>query len=561
MNCSPTDPLGLWDHFKDQLCDDVAHQSQHRNIQTPTSAQIHDFGLHLIDRILMRSGKRLHKFPPMPLPQHNWDEIQENHLLAEQLDYNTEEMQQKADECLNSFNPEQRAVFDAAMDSCNNSLGKMFFIHSAGGGGKTYVANALAAANRAQGKVVLCVASSGIASLILDGGRTSHSQFKIPLNINESSTCSIKKGTLLHGVLSRTVLIIWDEAPMARRFTFEAVDRTLRDILENDSPFGGITVVFGGDFRQTLPVIVNANREEIVGASIRRSPLWSDINMMYLRMNMRLERNTESEGFATWLLHVGAGRHLDADKKITLPPDMRCGNNAESLITSVYPDIEDQLMKPDIYFLNRTILSPKNVEVTELNNSILAKTAGEERVYFSADSISEETTQEYSTEFLNSLSPSGLPHHRITLKPGCPLMLLRNLDAAHGLCNGTRLRLLECRRRVLKCRVLKKDGPEQIVMIPRITLEPTTEDLPIPLKRRQFPVRLAYAMTINKSQGQSVKYVGIDLRTPVFSHGQLYVALSRCTSKDRIKVLFPEAEQGTKTPNVVYPEALTGLEL
>ena len=66
-------------------------------------------------------------------------------------------------------------------------------------------------------------------------------------------------------------------------------------------------------------------------------------------------------------------------------------------------------------------------------------------------------------------------------------------------------------------------------------------------------------MTVNKSQGQSVQNVGLDLRTPVFSHGQLYVALSRCTSPDQIKVLFPDGQMGTGTANIVYPEILTGI--
>ena len=91
---------------------------------------------------------------------------------------------------------------------------------------------------------------------------------------------------------------------------------------------------------------------------------------------------------------------------------------------------------------------------------------------------------------------------------------------------------------------------------PCITLYSRKSDLTFILGRRQFPVRLAFAMTINKSQGQSVKHVGIDLRTPVFTHGQLYVTLSRATAKNQIYVLFPQGEAGTQTQNVVYPEVL-----
>ena len=99
------------------------------------------------------------------------------------------------------------------------------------------------------------------------------------------------------------------------------------------------------------------------------------------------------------------------------------------------------------------------------------------------------------------------------------------------------------------------------IPIPRITLEPSAENLPIPLKRRQFPIRLAFAMTINKSQGQSVKFVGLSLKSQVLSHGQLYVAFSRCTSGNRIKVWLPEGNENKRVSNVVYPEILQGLNL
>jgi hypothetical protein len=112
---------------------------------------------------------------------------------------------------------------------------------------------------------------------------------------------------------------------------------------------------------------------------------------------------------------------------------------------------------------------------------------------------------------------------------------------------------------VLECRILGGSDAGDRVFIPCITLQPSDALIPFVFKHHQFPVRLAFAMTVNKSQGQSLTCVGLDLRVPVFSHGQLYVALSRCTSQHNIKVLFAEAEKGTKTLNVVYPEVLGGL--
>ena len=103
---------------------------------------------------------------------------------------------------------------------------------------------------------------------------------------------------------------------------------------------------------------------------------------------------------------------------------------------------------------------------------------------------------------------------------------------------------------VLRCRILGGDHAGNIVFIPRTSCDPS-EALPIQLCRRQFPIRLAFVMTINKVQGQSIYYVGIDLCVPVFTHGQLYVALSRCTSSDRIKVVFPVDSNSTSTTNEI----------
>jgi hypothetical protein len=138
-------------------------------------------------------------------------------------------------------------------------------------------------------------------------------------------------------------------------------------------------------------------------------------------------------------------------------------------------------------------------------------------------------------------------------------MLLCNIDPSNGLCNSTCMILVDIRQRVLKCCILGGEHAGKEVFIPRITLDPLDENLPIKLSHHQFPVHLTFVMTINKSQGQSIINVGTDLHTPVFSHGQLYIALSCCTCPDRIKVLFPEGSDTTCTINVVYPEVLTGL--
>ena len=140
-------------------------------------------------------------------------------------------------------------------------------------------------------------------------------------------------------------------------------------------------------------------------------------------------------------------------------------------------------------------------------------------------------------------------------------MLMRNLNAQEGLCNGTRLKVLRLTSNCIYAKLLTGAQKGKTVFIPRVTINSGETDLPFTLKRRQFPVRLAFAMTINKSQGQSVERVGLYLAEPVFAHGQLYVALSRATSKDGIKVvvLNPGAseDEGVWTSNVVYRQLFT----
>lgn len=117
------------------------------------------------------------------------------------------------------------------LNSVLNNEGRFFFIHGHGGTGKTFLWRTIISAIRSCGHIVLAVASSGIASLLLPGGRTAHSRFKIPLDVNEFSTCGIKKGTQLASLLQRTALIVWDEAAMMHRNCLEALDRSLQDIM------------------------------------------------------------------------------------------------------------------------------------------------------------------------------------------------------------------------------------------------------------------------------------------------------------------------------------------
>jgi hypothetical protein len=238
--------------------------------------------------------------------------------------------------------------------------------------------------------------------------------------------------------------------------------------------------------------------------------------------------------------------------------------SAHQLTHKIYPAIEhlnDLSEAEKLDFLrDRVILCPLNSEVDSINESILEQFPGDEIICLSADRASDSTDGPDSAslpiEYLNTLNFSGMALHRTALKLGCPIILLRNLDPANGLCNGTRLMLMSISPHVLEAIILSGEHAGKRAFIPRISLStPPNLDFPFTLHRRQFPVRLAFAMTINKAQGQSVPVVGVNLTTSVFSHGQLYVALSRATDFKSLFVVLPEQSMGT-TPNIVFKEAL-----
>ena len=204
----------------------------------------------------------------MPQVQQEWAAAVQNPLIACEQDYDTEQQTQLAEQRIPLLNHNQRSAFDLIMQAVEAKSGQCFFLHGPGGTGKTFVYNTLCPSLRGKVKIVICVASSGIASLLLKGGHTVHSTFKVPLDIHESSFCNIRKNSDLAELIRCADLIIWDEAPMQHRHIHEAVNRAFQDICDSDALFGGVPVVFGGDFQQILPVIEKDSRAEIVGACI-----------------------------------------------------------------------------------------------------------------------------------------------------------------------------------------------------------------------------------------------------------------------------------------------------
>ena len=160
---------------------------------------------------------------------------------------------------------------------------------------------------------------------------------------------------------------------------------------------------------------------------------------------------------------------------------------------------------------------------------------------------------------MNWLTPNGLPPHKLILKKGAIIILLRNINLSDALCNGTRLKVKKLLQYCICAEIITGNNSGNTVLLPRIDLTISKDELPFEMKRRQFPTRLGYAMT-NKSQGQIFNKVGVYLPAPGFSLGQLYVTLSRVTTDKNLKIYIKNnASTNTdkiSTTNVVYNEIL-----
>ena len=288
------------------------------------------------------------------------------------------------------------------------------------------------------------------------------------------------------------------------------------------------------------------------------------------------EAAQEIADFATYLLSVGDGEESNvcSDSPIDIPSALRAGAMSlpleedsrgqevlsdaakDAFIREIYPDLSTHLAAADHpSLMQRAILTPLNANVDEMNERILKSLrlpAAAIREYRSLDTVVETDHADlYPPEFLNSLQVSGLPPHMVKLAVGLPIMLLRNMDPLNGHVNGARYIVTGLSERIIEA--VAATGPRagvSRIFIPRMKLQASDTKLPFTLQRTMFPVRLCFAMSINKSQGQSLDCVGVYLPRPCFSHGQLYVAYSRTKDPRGLKVLAP----GTSTRNVVFPQ-------
>jgi hypothetical protein len=396
-------------------------------------------------------------------------------------------------------------------------------------------------------------------------------------------------------LIQEAKILIMDEVTMMSRYDLERIDRSLQDVMGNSKPFGGKIVLLSGDFRQILPV--ENNPVDSVNTCLKRSYLWENgtIQQFPLMINERVRQFGGHKSYAVFLMYVGLGllstrkknlfyrfKHYSEADMIRVNPKIgehdiiKSFDNIEEFVDHLFPTISTSEDIPEAI-----ILTPKNKNMYEVNDMCLDKfRPGAEVIEIKSRDSPYIPEQDgfFPEELLNNYNPGSLPQHNLRLKEGCSLMLLRNVNLFEGLANGTRLRLKSVSKsgRLLKVEVMtgpkaKKDPEtgeyifnEQERTFPLRQIPNSNDnDRCIRMIRKQFPVRCTYSMSINKAQGQTLKRVGLYLPNPVFSHGQLYVALSRVSSPENITIFIGKDsdEHGRcrshwYTKNVVYQQLL-----
>nr|GEX08262.1 DNA helicase [Tanacetum cinerariifolium] len=371
-HCDVTDPSKLWGKYWSEIGHDIPKKvseradiaNYHLNDQT-----LQGYILYELEIILSDCGKSLQHF--------------------------------ERDESAPKLNTQQRKIYDLIIDANLKKQQELIFVYGHGGTSKTFLWKTIISTLRSEEKIVLAVASSGIASLLLPSGRTAHSRFKFPLELTKESLCRITKNSRLGKLFANTDLIIWDKAPMNDRRCFEALDRSLRDILTDPhSLFGGksVLLVF------TLTEIMRLEKP-----------------------NISADERSLISSFASWLLNIGDGNMGNPDP--------------EDLENTSWVDIPINYLT----LQQKAIVCPKNETIDTINSKVLEMVQGETKIYLNqnearpVDNDREKTEMLYPVEHLNTLKLPEYPPHQLELKVRAPVMLLRNVNVAGGLCDETRM--------------------------------------------------------------------------------------------------------------------------
>ncbi|KAH3731467.1 ATP-dependent DNA helicase pif1 [Pelomyxa schiedti] len=474
-------------------------------------------------------------------------------------------------ECLSEEQTQIAAhILQAA--SADHTTAHCFFIQAKAGCGKTFLARYLLSSLRLEHQVVIACASTAFAARQYERGGTAHMVFGIPVQKNldivspDRITSNIALNSQRAALLRATTVIFWDEMPMANKRDVAVVDELLRSM---------------GDFEQIPPVVPGGTEEDIISSSIVSSYLWSHFMVLHLTHQFRAASDPQHRDFINSLgdgsfpLYHGPNEevyNVALQKSVEEP--YRFTQSLGEAVAFAFPDLGNMSA-----VVQRRILCLNNEACTEINSMCLHHIPGSASVendivsLYSSDAISGqgqdwvlnavgEQNSPGHMEWLHLLSDYSAPPHELQLRVGALVMLMKNLSIQDGLTNNSVAIVCHISTRIIAIEpvdIVTGQLCGRLFQISRVVFQFVVTKAQagrgIDVERKQFPLRLAYAVTIHKAQGLTLLQGVIDLRHLPFTHGQLYVAMSCFPTAESVCLLCgPDAvhERVVLSRNIIF---------
>lgn len=407
--------------------------------------------------------------------------------------------------------------------------GNVFMVHGAAGTGKTFLLNQIMNHCLTENIKAIAVAYTGIASCLLPKGKSVHSLFRIPWNQQQVS-CAIEPNHWVYKTIKKASVLVWDQAAFCSRQIIEEVNGFLQNMMKSQQLFGGKLIVMSADFLECSPIVIGAAQNETPEShSILFSSLYSQMQRFQLNDNYRFTSPADFH----WCIEIGNGLR----NEISVPNECRV-YDMDTLINSIYGHGYASMTTDDI--MERSIFTVITDDVDILNTKCLNQLFPTK---FSCQSINyfrkidqDQRSRFYDMDSVMERLPKYFPPDILQLTENCPIMLTQSYQ---GLAAGTRLIVKSVMENKIVAEIGVGNRKGKTIKIYRVLTKKTFHHGNVEFIRRQFPIALAFSITINKAQGLEFKRAGVYFPRRVFSHGQLYVVCSRVPDiKNDLKILI-----------------------
>ena len=500
--------------------------------------------------------------------------------IEDQLDIKAEEQKRYPQAILQHLaskfdvlNKSQKDVVKSVENALTNTnTERLFFLEGKPGRGKTFVTNVIAARQRLKGNIVAICSPSAKGAIQYMGALTAHKTFGAPVFDGEPDGPLMPLFSKNHRnarFLQLAHLIIIDEAPMMHRCIFDMIDRFLREIMGVDEPFGGKVIPCSGDFGQLSPVTFMPGRESALAVSIKTHPSFE----LFKRLKLKyMWRSAADRPFTKFTNRLADGNQKDGIFDIDVPACIHMSTNEKECLSrylkdgldlSLVTDSPESIMNTQLY--QSAIIAYTNEDVNAYNE-IVAKHVFEKLelkeswVFTAFERPSEGECNIATPEAMEALEESGVPSHSLALFPMALTSLMRNFLPSRGLVNGALLLPISRTKNTIEVINVTPGsafyGERDTIF--RFDFAMGVKHL-MNFSRKQFPLRLAYAGTVHRFQGDTVhEQLLVDCRVPSFAHGQLSVAISRCTGSKKLQILATQDDVRTRSlSGLIYREFIT----